>query len=227
MDELEQEFVKILRALEECGALQQVALIGSWAMFVYSKTMLFGKISTSRFKTRDLDFSLHSQKGPYSSNPPIGSKLRSLDYVSRPKGFDEAEEFVAAAHSNNELSIEFLASRTKSDKPFWIPKMEVTACPLRFQDVLLNKLITVNYQGLEINVPDPVIWAMHKIAISQLRQGRNHEDKMENDIMGANVVIEAVGEDLVLQAVENEMKKFKNIFKRGWKMRNEISEGKF
>ena len=127
MDELEEEFVKILRALEECGALKQVALIGSWAMFVYSKTVLIGQISTTRFRTRDLDFSIHSQKGPYSSNPTIGSKLKSLDYVSKPKGFDEAEEFVAAAHSKNELSIEFLASRTRCDKPFRIPEMEITA----------------------------------------------------------------------------------------------------
>ena len=46
MEELEAEFVRILRAFQNSGALAKVVLVGSWALFLYGKTILEGKIST-------------------------------------------------------------------------------------------------------------------------------------------------------------------------------------
>jgi len=95
MEELEEEFLRILRAFQNSGALANVVLVGSWALFLYGKTILKGKVSTAKFRTNDLDFSVHSQLKEHQSQPKVRQVLEAMGYKSKPKGLEEAEEFVA------------------------------------------------------------------------------------------------------------------------------------
>ena len=97
------------------------------------------------------------------------------------------------------FKIEFLTSRTgPHDKaPVPIEAFKVNAQPLEFLDYLLGsavKGVVVYGAGILVTVPDPGRYAVHKLAISQLRPFSNPE-KSRKDIAQATALIEYLIEE--------------------------------
>ena len=74
---------------------------------------------------------------------------------------------------------------------------------LRFLELLEENTITVIFYGLEINVPHPVNFGLHKLIISQRRR---NEDKRLKDLYAAlsvlNLHIEKKGGDKLIEVFE-------------------------
>ena len=81
---------------------------------------------------------------------------------------------------------------------------------------LLQNTDTLNYKEIPVVVPKPGYWAVHKIAISQLRKGESSELKMMKDIDGARVIVEFLGEDEILAIAGQFKGKFVRLFQKGW-----------
>jgi len=91
------------------------------------------------------------------------------------------------------FKIEFLTSRLNaSDKsPIQVERFGVNAQPLEFLDYLIKgsvEAVALYGAGILVNVPNPAKFAIHKLAISQLRQTTNPE-KMRKDLMQAEALI--------------------------------------
>ena len=91
------------------------------------------------------------------------------------------------------FKIEFLTSRLNpSDKsPIPIERFGVNAQPLEFLDFLIKgsvEAVVLYGAGILVNVPTPAKFAVHKLAVSQLRLTANPE-KMRKDLMQAEAII--------------------------------------
>lgn len=92
------------------------------------------------------------------------------------------------------FKIEFLTSRTgPHDKaPVQVERFAVNAQPLEFMDFLIKEPVraAVLYgAGILVNVPAPARFAIHKLAVSQLRQAVSPE-KSRKDLQQAAALIE-------------------------------------
>jgi hypothetical protein len=83
---------------------------------------------------------------------------------------------------------------------------------------LLQNTETLKYKGISVTVPKPEYWAIHKIAISQLRKGENSKLKMMKDLTGARVIVNFIGESKILIISKQFKGKFLKLFQKGWEI---------
>lgn len=166
-------FISILKSLEDIGALNDLLLIGGWCPLIYREH--FGNpVEISVRRTADLDF-LIINASRIKKEIDIPGALKEL-------GFDEkisrTDGYVKYVHPD--LEIEFLiAEKGKgSDKPYTIEKLHINAQGLRFLDMLLNLPVRMNYQGVNVLMPDPSAYVLHKFIISERR--KNDFKKMKD-----------------------------------------------
>ena len=101
-------------------------------------------------------------------------------------GFDEkisrSDGYIKYVHPD--LEIEFLIAEKGrgSDKPYTINKLHINAQGLRFLDMLHNSPIRVNFHGIQVIVPEPSEYVLHKFIISSRRK---NEFKRLKDIATA------------------------------------------
>lgn len=65
-------------------------------------------------------------------------------------------------------------------------------------------------------MPEPEAWAIHKVAVSQLRTGKDRKIKMISDLKVARLITNELGEDRILNKVTQFKGKFLNLFRKGW-----------
>ncbi len=85
---------------------------------------------------------------------------------------------------NAEIKIEFLSPELGrgSSKAFYIKNLSLRTIPLRYLDILLEDRITVKEDNIEIAIPAPLNFSLHKLLIAQRRKNK---DKIEKDITQA------------------------------------------
>jgi len=97
---------------------------------------------------------------------------------------------------NSELKIEFIAPEKSigTDGAKEIKNLSIKAIPLRFMNMLLEKPVRVKDKNIEISIPNPTAFAIHKLLISERRK---KQDKRLKDLEQALLVLEIVNpEDL-------------------------------
>ena len=216
MFEFEEEFYTILSRFNRSGALKHLVLIGSWVLAVYRENYKIGNI---QFTTRDIDFSVSRPHDPAkTSDPPIHLILTELGYMPYFSIIDKAEKYIPALDSiERSLNIEFLCDPGRYTKePYRVKGLGIVTTPVTYQRVLLGNTETLVYRGIPDIVPKPAYWAIHKIAISQLRKGENANLKMKKDLVGAHVVVNFLGEAQILSISYQFKGKFLNLFHKGW-----------
>lgn len=181
-------FFDILSELDKEGVLRNLILIGGWCQNVYKEH--FGNpLEISTLRTADVDFLI--------SNPPKIEKKTNLPEVFKRIGFDE--EFSTlngyAKYVHPELEIEFLTPELGKgrDKPYEIKKLNVQAQGLRYLNLLQEYTMEITFHGINIVVPEPPAFVLHKLMISERRKSRGKE---ENDIR----VAKQIGEYLLENA---------------------------
>lgn len=190
--------IEVLKRLEKTGVLKDVILIGSWCILFYKD--YFGRVQyPTAIKTRDIDFLVPT---PLKSKikADIPKLLKDLGFVVNFKG---SEGYIQLEHSD--LIIEFLVPEKGrgSDKPYQLPQFSLNAQPLRFLDLLMLNTIKVKMEGIEVNLPHPVNFALHKLIILQRR---TKEEKIIKDRNAAIEILKALvakGEAVSIKRVFN------------------------
>lgn len=216
MFEFEEEFYTILSHFNKSGALKHLVLIGSWVLAVYRDKY---KIEKFQFTTSDIDFSIARPHDLSKiSRPSIHVILNELGYMPHCSVIDKAEKYIPALESTGKnLNIEFLCDPGRHTKePYKVKGLGIVTTPITYQRVLLRNPETLNYKGIPVIVPRPEYWAIHKIAISQLRKGKNASLKMMKILGGARVIVNFLGEEEILSKSKQFKGKFLKLFQKGW-----------
>jgi hypothetical protein len=196
--------IEIFRRFQKSGILNQFVLIGSWCSPFYKEYFADTKYLTS-IRTRDIDF-LIPNPGKITSNIDVTKLIKDLGFIIGHKG---KEGVIKLEHPD--LTVEFLVPEKGrgTDKPILVPKLGLNAQALRFLNFLIDDAINVDIEDVNIILPHPVNFALHKLIIYQRRKNK---DKAEKDLESAIRILKALinkGEAKII------VKKFRNIPK-GW-----------
>ena len=192
--------INVLKRLEKAGVLKDVILIGSWCIPFYKDYFENVQYPTA-IKTRDVDF-LVPIPLKTKTKTDIPKLLKDLGFIVDFKG---SEGYIQLEHSD--LIIEFLVPEKGrgSDKPYQLPQFGLNAQPLRFLDLLMLDTIKVKIEGIEVNIPHPANFALHKLIIFQRR---TKEEKIIKDRNAAVEILRALiakGESATIKRVFNSM----------------------
>lgn len=218
MFEFEKEFYSIIKGFHRNGELDHFVLVGSWCLLVYRNHY---PISQFTFNTSDVDFSIYRpQDLQKKASVSIHELLLKMGYVPKFSVIDNAEKFIPAPLSPlNNLNIEFLCEPGRHiQEPFRLTHLGITTTPLKYQKILLENSIRLTFRGLPIKVPSPIVWAIHKIAISQCRKGKDAKLKQIKDLEGALVIVKWLGKESIMMESKRFKGKFLRLFQKGWQI---------
>jgi|ADurb_Oil_02_Slu_FD_contig_21_1707471_length_1169_multi_4_in_0_out_0_1 hypothetical protein len=154
---------RILKLFADDGLFDEgVALIGSWCFWCYQRKLGARGIP---LKTQDIDFLIPN---------PYGGRKHAL-FVDRLQALGFNRDFNSDGSLflwNEEVKIEFITPEKGrgTDRAIRIDKLGISAIPLRFVSMLLDDPITVRDQGVDIRVPHPANFCLHKLLIASRRR---------------------------------------------------------
>lgn len=165
--------IEVLRRLNRAGVLSGTILIGSWCIPLY-KEYFFKERNLPSIKTRDLDFLVPAPR-KIQVHVDIPELLKGLGFVV---DFSGSQGYIRLEHP--ELIIEFLVPEQGkgSDKPYPLPQLGLNAQALRFLDLLAQKTVQCNVEGIPVTLPHPANFSIQKLIVSQRR---TKKEKMAKD----------------------------------------------
>ena len=174
----------VLERLAQAGGLGDVVLIGSWCLEGYKG--YFGRTTPlTTLRTRDIDF-LVPQPMHMHASADVPALLEDLGFVT---DFHRGG-YIRLIHP--ELIVEFLVPERGrgTDRPVRLPRLGINAQALRFLNVLEEHTITATLEGVQVRMPHPAAFALHKLLIAPRRQG--HAGKQAKDVEAAMAVLDAL-----------------------------------
>jgi len=169
--------LEVLNRLNKAGVLKHLIVIGSWSIYFYKYYFKSENYSTY-IRTKDIDF-LVPIPPKFQKEVNIFEIVKDLGFLEKYRG---SKGYIKLEHPD--LSIEFLVPERGrgEDKPYSIPQLSINAQPLRFLDFLVENTISINAEGLDIKLPHPAAYALHKFIIFKRR---SKPEKHDRDIEGA------------------------------------------
>lgn len=183
MKELHSEIMDLLKALEERKALDYLVLVGSWAALFY-KEYFKKEDYHSVIRTTDIDFLIPKKPTPET-------KI-DISKLMAEKGFlEEFSQDGWVTYHKPEFHVEFLWPRLgpRPADVLNISELGVAARPLRHMKLLTENVIQVPYGGIDLNLPHPATYALHKLIISKKRK---QQEKALKDREQAKTVVLAL-----------------------------------
>lgn len=155
--------LEVLRRLDKAGVLDDLVIVGSWCTHFYN-LHFGGKARLSALRTRDMDF-LVRRPPRFKAKVQIADLFKDLGFLPdlHPEGY------VSMIHPD--LIIDFLIPERGKGEERTIPieALGIRAQPLRFLDFLSRDTIVVNFEGLDLRVPHPASFALHKMIVTDRR----------------------------------------------------------
>lgn len=179
--------------MDHAGILNRLVLVGSWCLRFYQE--YFNEpFLYSMLRTRDMDFLVPTPSG-ISSHVDVVALLGDLGFVRSVK----ADGTIQLMHP--EVMLEFLvADRGRGRKSPWpLPELGINAQPLRFMDIAEDAAIRIEVDGINVRVPHPAAFALHKLLVVPRR---TDSAKAERDVHAAVSLLTLLvknGDTLVLQ----------------------------
>lgn len=208
--------LEVLRRLAKNGLLKNMVLVGSWCSLFYEKYFSEGSYKSS-IKTRDIDF-LIPEPSRIKQVVDIPDLLKDLGFVT---GFTGSQGYIRLEHP--QLIVEFLVPEKGrgSSRPYRLEKLGINAQALRFLDFLCMNAVTIEAEGLILNLPHPANFVLHKLLILKKRP----RDKRLKDIQAAEKILKA----LVENGQSDSLKKTLGSIPRRWRTKiasasNELSD---
>ncbi|MFA6294439.1 MAG: GSU2403 family nucleotidyltransferase fold protein [Victivallales bacterium] len=169
--------IEVLKRYHKAGLLKHVIIVGSWCIYFY-RDYFRGKSYITSIRTSDIDF-LVPIPVMHTKNDDLFALVEDLGYI---RTFSGDKGYIRFSHP--ELTIEFLVPEKgrASDKPYPIPQLGINAQPLRYLHFLQDNAISLVFEGMNIRVPHPAAYALHKFIIFKRR---TKPDKQNRDIEGA------------------------------------------
>ena len=165
MESGESLFLKIIEKLDEGDVLQDIVLIGSWALLLY-RTFFDDDPEVPILRTTDVDFLL--------GMPPNIRSTFDIPTALSELGFEQEwslqGDFCKYVHP--ELEVEFLIPEhgRGTDQAVAIPALGISALPLRFLSLAYDRSMCVSYYGYNIRVPEPEVFVLLKLLILPRRK---------------------------------------------------------
>ncbi len=188
---------KILMEFEKQGILSRIMVVGSWCLYFY-KHHFEGSHWLERARTTDIDFDVNSLI-KFRNTVDVSQILESLGFLINFHGdgslsFQKEEKGGQAIHPL--VKVEFLVPEIgrPSPEPKKIPGFGITAQPLRWLEILEVDPLTVDYRNMNVKVPQPARFALHKLIVSQRRRQGDKNPKKAKDINQALQVIRLLSE---------------------------------
>jgi len=165
-------FHKILAKLNDSGSLNELILIGSWCLPIYSK-IYSGNTEIQMLRTKDIDFLV---KNPRNIYKPI-----NIDSVLQEIGFEPTFDTssILKKYDMNGFDLEFLSARIRgNEKIIKIPQLSITAQVLDYMEIAVQYAMETEYIGIKLKIPELPAYVLHKAIVQTLR---TNEVKKEKD----------------------------------------------
>ena len=164
----------VLKSFEKAGVLKQFMLIGSWCLQFYRFYFERPEMLPA-FRTMDVDF-LIPNPNQIKNEIDVPALLKERGFVPT---FNRSSGIVKYDHP--ELRLEFLVPEMGrgSDGPREIRKLHIKAQGLRYLNLLTAYPRLISYQKLSVCVPEPAVFALHKLIISARRL---NQTKQKSDL---------------------------------------------
>ncbi len=200
---------KIIGKLSDAGLFGAGGvMVGSFAFACYGN-MLGVKTSGALSRTEDIDFSVE-RTVDIAFNRNMKAVLQDADPELREPVQINPRIIPFEMVAPDGFKVEFLTSKlaVTEDAPVHIERFNVYAQPLDFMDYLLadaQSAVVLNGAGIAVSVPDPARFALHKLAVSQLRPV-GLQAKIQKDIAQASTLLDILTQDnpgVLLLAMES------------------------
>lgn len=166
-----EDFERFLRVLDRQGCLPDVMVVGSWAEFLYREAWLLNGFEPN-LKTMDIDFLVRNMRKP---QPPVNVLVaaREAGYVPDADYLDGTTKI----YSDSGLEIEFLIGKKGAGREAALKtNIGVTAQALWHLDILSKHPVIVRWRGLDITIPTPEAYTVHKMSINNERGPKAEKD---------------------------------------------------
>lgn len=181
-------FISVLKELDRNGVLQELIIIGSWCHLFY-KRYFDDSPEIPLIRTLDIDLLIPN---PFKSRNRI-----NISQILEKLEFNPVRDYPSGKikYVHPELELEFLTpelGRGKGNKPYEFPGLQTNAQGLRFLGLLQSHTITVELNGIFVNVPEPAAYVLHKFIICERR---DNPEKSLRDINSAREIGEFLIQD--------------------------------
>lgn len=164
LNEQQKEALRLLKLLDDNDVLKHVILIGSWAEYLYAQTGVLPGF-TMTLRTIDIDFLVKNLRRPAT---PL-----SLPALAKEEGYTVAHDALlntTKLFSPGGLEIEFLIPQKGSGvAPILETNLGVNAQALRHLGPIVDNSITVDFLGMNVQIPCPEIYVLTKMIINEER----------------------------------------------------------
>jgi hypothetical protein len=186
------EIGEIVMALAKAGVFRlRGVLVGTVAYQTYS-AMLGQKLPISILQTGDVDNAQFKNVSVAVGDqiPPVLDVLKQADRTFRAVPSLRGAQTTSYSAKGG-LRVDFLTPNDghDTDKPQRLPALQTDAQPLRFLDFLIyepEQAVVLHGSGVQVLVPSPQRYAVHKLIISRRRRGGNI--KREKDVQQAEAL---------------------------------------
>lgn len=176
---------KVLKVFAENGLFEEgIELIGSWCFKLYEKHL---GAKSFPLMTQDIDFLIPN---PFKGKEHAG-------FIEQLEGLGFSRDFKAGGALylwNADLKIEFITPEKgrggESSKRF--KNLGLSAIPLRFVDLLLEEPIALVEGGVNILLPNPANFCLHKLIIASRRRRIDKSLKDLQQALSTSVIVDKV-----------------------------------
>lgn len=171
--ELQQkEFLEFIKLLNDNDLLSEVVVVGSWVEYIYEQSGLL-KGFDANLRTLDIDFLVKNLRLP---NPPA-----SITRLADGAGYDINHDILYGTTkivTPNRLEIEFLINQKGSGtQRVMQTNLGVNAQALRHMDITLRNTVTIDFLTMQVTIPKPEAYVIHKIVINHDRKEKQEKDR--------------------------------------------------
>lgn len=186
----------VLEALARSGVFRKRAVVVGTTAFQQYGPMLGVQFSHAATMTEDLDIAQFTSVSIAVDDAPDLSMLETLQSVDPDFRCIERPLWPhkPVTYRSQDFKVEFLAPNEgpDQDQPARLPALETWAQPLRYLDFLIygeRKAVLLHGAGVLVNVPEPARFALHKLLVSDAREGR---EKSGKDLQQALLMLEGL-----------------------------------
>lgn len=152
----------LIKIINEKHLEKDFMLIGSWCEYFYQE---YFKNYKSQMKTTDFDF--------YVKNKQITTEKVNISASLAKRGFERFDDYMTekTIFTKGDNSVEFLTGIDRNRKDIYpIEKLGIKAESLTRLDIFDRNYLDVEYKGMDIRIPSPAAYIIHKLIINDDRK---------------------------------------------------------
>ena len=173
-----QAFWKFIQLLNDNDLLQYVEVIGSWCEYLYAQSGYLPGFSAN-LRTLDIDILIKNMRRPANKT--------NLAAIAANNGYTIDHDYLTGTtkiYTPDLMEIEFLIEQKGSGiEPVLQTNMGVAAQALRHMHVLKEFSTELNVFGMNITVPIPEAYVIHKIIINGQRGNKSEKDRLSIELL--------------------------------------------